>query len=137
LNFIHFSEYKCKIRLVLILRKREDQALISISTILKFSAQINLLFSYLCVKPKQEKLQGHKVVAVILHKFYLLPIFVYVYQIICCTCIPPPWPRPFRVTVNRRTLAGSSVTVLQLPASEIQSRNTSGHSTLSVRYIDR
>ena len=40
LNFIHFSGYKYKIRLVSILRKREDQALISISTILKFSAQI-------------------------------------------------------------------------------------------------
>ena len=37
LDFIHFSRYK--IRLVSILRKREDQALISISTILKFSAQ--------------------------------------------------------------------------------------------------
>ena len=32
LNFIHFSGYKDKIRLVKILRKREDQALISIST---------------------------------------------------------------------------------------------------------
>ena len=32
LNFIHFSECKYKIRLVSILRKREDQALISIST---------------------------------------------------------------------------------------------------------
>ena len=39
LNFIHFSGYKYKIRLVSVLRKREDQALISISTILKFSAQ--------------------------------------------------------------------------------------------------
>ena len=37
LDFIHFSRYK--IRLVSIPRKREDQALISISTILKFSAQ--------------------------------------------------------------------------------------------------
>ena len=46
LNFYHFSGYKYKIRLVLILRKREDHALISISTILKFSAQITLLFSY-------------------------------------------------------------------------------------------
>ena len=42
LNFIHFSGYKCKIRLVSILRKRKDQALISISTILKFSALITL-----------------------------------------------------------------------------------------------
>jgi len=42
LNFIHFSRYKYKIKLVLILRKREDQALISISTILKFSALILL-----------------------------------------------------------------------------------------------
>ena len=40
LNFIHFSGYKDKIRLVSILRKREDQALISISTILKFPAQV-------------------------------------------------------------------------------------------------
>jgi len=39
LNFLHFSGYKDKIRLVSILIKREDQALISISTILKFSAQ--------------------------------------------------------------------------------------------------
>ena len=39
LNFIHFSGYKHKIRLVSILRKREDQALIYISTILKCSAQ--------------------------------------------------------------------------------------------------
>ena len=39
LNFIHFSGYKFKIRLVSILRKREDHALISISPILKFSAQ--------------------------------------------------------------------------------------------------
>ena len=39
LNFIHFLGYKYKIKLVSILRKREDQALISISTILKFSAQ--------------------------------------------------------------------------------------------------
>ena len=38
LNFIHFSGYKFKIRLVSRLRKREDQALISISTILKFPA---------------------------------------------------------------------------------------------------
>ena len=38
LKFIQFSGYKYKIRLVSILRKREDQALISISTILKFSA---------------------------------------------------------------------------------------------------
>ena len=38
LNFIHFSGYQYKIRLVL--RKREDQALTSISTILKFSALV-------------------------------------------------------------------------------------------------
>ena len=37
LTFIHFSGYKHKIRLVSRIRKREDQALISISTILKFS----------------------------------------------------------------------------------------------------
>ena len=41
LNFIHFSGYKYKIRLVSILRKREDHALISITTILKFSAKVN------------------------------------------------------------------------------------------------
>ena len=38
LNFIHFSGYK--IRLVSRLRKSVDQALTSISTILKFSAQL-------------------------------------------------------------------------------------------------
>ena len=40
LNFIHFLGYKYKIRLVSKLRKREDRALILISTILKFSAQM-------------------------------------------------------------------------------------------------
>jgi len=45
MDFIHFSGYKYKIRLVSISIKREDQTLISISTILKFSAQI--LFQYL------------------------------------------------------------------------------------------
>ena len=44
LNLIHFSGYKLKIKLILRLIKRGDQALISISTILKFSALI-LLFS--------------------------------------------------------------------------------------------
>ena len=39
LNFIHLLGYMYKIRLVSILRKREDQALISMSTILKFSAR--------------------------------------------------------------------------------------------------
>ena len=39
LNCIHFSGYKYKIRLASIKGKWEDQALISISTILKFSAQ--------------------------------------------------------------------------------------------------
>ena len=43
LNFIHFSGYKYKIRLIWILWKREDQALISISTVLKFSALSNFL----------------------------------------------------------------------------------------------
>ena len=42
LNFIHFSEYKHKIRLVSRLRKREDQAFFLISIILKFSAQLRL-----------------------------------------------------------------------------------------------
>ena len=37
-KFYTLSGYKYKIKLVSILRKREDQALISISTILKFSA---------------------------------------------------------------------------------------------------
>ena len=40
LNFIHCSGYKYKIRLVSIIWKREDQASISISTILKCSAQL-------------------------------------------------------------------------------------------------
>ena len=40
LNFIHFSGYKYMIRLFSIFLKREDQALISLSTILKFSAQV-------------------------------------------------------------------------------------------------
>ena len=40
-NCKHFSEYKYKIRLVSILRKREDHPLISISTI-----QFSALFSY-------------------------------------------------------------------------------------------
>ena len=39
-DFIHSSGYKYKIRLVSILRKREDQSLISISTNLKFSALV-------------------------------------------------------------------------------------------------
>ena len=39
LNFLHFLGYKY--RLVSILRKRDDQALISISTILKFSTQVD------------------------------------------------------------------------------------------------
>ena len=47
LNFIHFSGYKYKIRLVSILRKRKNQALISISTILKFS-DMNHLKLYYC-----------------------------------------------------------------------------------------
>ena len=38
LNFLHFSGYKYKNRLVSRLRKKEDQALISISTILMFPA---------------------------------------------------------------------------------------------------
>ena len=45
LNFIHFSGHKYN-RLVSILRKREDQALISISNILKFSAQKELELVY-------------------------------------------------------------------------------------------
>ena len=42
LNFIHFSGYKLKIKLILRLIKRGDQALISISAILEFSAQVLL-----------------------------------------------------------------------------------------------
>ena len=41
LNLIHFSWYKYKIRLVTRLRKRKDQALISISKILKFPALLS------------------------------------------------------------------------------------------------
>ena len=41
-DFLHFLGYKYKIRLVSILGKREDKALISISTILKFSAQVEI-----------------------------------------------------------------------------------------------
>ena len=41
LNFLHFSGYKYKIRLVSRFRKREDQALFSISTILKFPALVH------------------------------------------------------------------------------------------------
>ena len=44
LTFIHFSGYKYKTRLVSILKKREVQALISISTILKFSALFGSIF---------------------------------------------------------------------------------------------
>jgi len=42
LNFIHFLGYKYKIRLVSLLRKREDEELISIFAILKFTALITL-----------------------------------------------------------------------------------------------
>jgi len=47
LNFVNFSGFKYKIRLVSRLRKRENQALISITPILKFPALINLIFSKL------------------------------------------------------------------------------------------
>ena len=50
LNFIHFSGYKYKIRLVSILRKREDQALISIFTILKSSALMTFVFQSLAIQ---------------------------------------------------------------------------------------
>ena len=54
LNFIHFSGYKYKIRLVSRLRKREDQALISISTILKFPALIlEMNWSFQCLQSIQ------------------------------------------------------------------------------------
>ena len=43
-NFIHFLRYKYKIKLVSVLRKRDDQALISISTILKYSAKVIYFF---------------------------------------------------------------------------------------------
>ena len=50
LSYIKFCWYKLKIKLILKLTKNEDQALISISTILKFSAQfinyyLNLLLT--------------------------------------------------------------------------------------------
>ena len=45
LNFMHFLGYKYN-RLVWILRKREDQAIISISTVLKFSVQKELELVY-------------------------------------------------------------------------------------------
>ena len=44
LSYLHFCRYKLKIKLILILTKREDQALISIFTILKFSAQSRIYF---------------------------------------------------------------------------------------------
>ena len=50
LNFLHFSGYEYKIRLVSILRKREDQLLILISAILKFSVQ------FACVAPDLNRL---------------------------------------------------------------------------------
>ena len=48
LNFIHFSRYKYKIWLVSIIGKRENQELMSLSTILKFSAldKISLQLMY-------------------------------------------------------------------------------------------
>ena len=49
LNFIHFLRYKYKIKLVSVLRKRDDQALISISTILKYSAQVMYFFWSSCL----------------------------------------------------------------------------------------
>ena len=66
LNFIQFLGYKYKIRLVSILRKRENQALISISIILKFSAQIKFLFSYFFL------LRDHKLVPKMFHKYCIL-----------------------------------------------------------------
>ena len=42
LKFIHISRYKLKIKLILRLRKRGDQVLNLISTMLKFSAQVYL-----------------------------------------------------------------------------------------------
>jgi len=41
LNFRHFPGYKLKIKIILRLTKNLDQAVISISTIQKFSAQVN------------------------------------------------------------------------------------------------
>ena len=57
-NFIHFSGYKYKIRLVSRLREREDQALISKSTILKFSAEernvenVKKIFKFYTIKSR-------------------------------------------------------------------------------------
>ena len=61
LNFIHFSGYKHKIRLVSRLRKRKDQALISISTILKFPAldffKIDSINWQICLKLRCDKVK--------------------------------------------------------------------------------
>ena len=55
LDFIHFSEYKYKIRSVSILRQRKDQALNSISTILKCSAQIFLNCKKIFVRSRENE----------------------------------------------------------------------------------
>ena len=55
LNLIHFLGYTYKIRLVSRLRKREDQALISISTILKFPVLITF-YVFLLLLLKMETL---------------------------------------------------------------------------------
>ena len=46
LNFRNFPENKLKIKIILRLTKRGDQAVISISTIQKFSAQVNEPFKF-------------------------------------------------------------------------------------------
>ena len=54
-NFIYFLGYKHKIRLVSRLRKREDQALISLSTVLKFptfcdeTVDVWIYYCFICV----------------------------------------------------------------------------------------
>jgi len=84
LNFVNFSGYKYKIRLVSILKKREDQAFISISTILKFSA----LFLYLMGLSGLSFLNTYSdtwylVFALPLHHlFYVLPLFYFCWILI-------------------------------------------------------
>ena len=68
LNFIHFSGYKYRIRLVPRLKKREDHALISISTILKFPA-LNSEYNMVLFEWKRGKLYSTCVV----RRVYLEP----------------------------------------------------------------
>ena len=88
LNFIHFPGYKYKIRLVSILKKREDQALISISTVLKFSARFTWIYEYCSYNRKLGRSQ-----------FYLLSINISpFFQILFC------WHLRFNEKVRIRQL---------------------------------